>query len=157
MNIEINTTDDIRALLKMHVVPAAVAAALELRLFWHLADQPLGIEDMSQKFEIPQDRCHYWIELLVELGLLERKNNTYTPSPLTQSKIIDTYSPESWSFLAQAAQAQYPSGYNLASHITHPKSVWTAQGKRPSDWFKQLKEDPGYAHAMGRWRSPLVY
>lgn len=144
MNIEINTTEDVRALLKMYVVPAAVAAALELHLFWHLTDQPLSIEEMSQKFEIPQDRCHYWVQLLVELGLLERKNDTYTPSSLTQSTIIDTYSPESWSFIAQVTQAQYPSGNNLASHITHPKSVWTSQGRRPSDWFKQMKEDPEY-------------
>ncbi len=145
MNIELKTTEDVRTILKMHVIPAAVAAALELHLFWRLDEEPLNANTVSQKLGIPLDRCHYWLELLLELGLLERKNNTYTPSSLTQSTIIDTYSPESWSFIAQESQAQYPSGNNLASHITHPKSVWTSQGKRPSDWFKQMKEDPEYA------------
>jgi hypothetical protein len=36
VKINLTTTEDVRALLKMHVAPAAVAAALELHLFWYL-------------------------------------------------------------------------------------------------------------------------
>jgi len=145
VKINIKTTDDIRALMKIHVIPAAVAAALEMNLFWYLDNQSLCLEDISKKFGIPLDRCHYWLELLVELGLLKRKSMKYILTSLCQSTIVDTYSPESWSFLAQAAREQYITGNNLTLHITHPKSVLNAQGKKSPDWFKRIQEDLEYA------------
>lgn len=131
--------------MKMHLLPAAVATALELHLFWHLNDQALSLEEISQDFKIPLDRCHYWLELLVELGLLKREHMKYTPTSLSQSAILEAYSPESWSFLAQAAREQYITGNNLSLYISHPKSVLTAQGQKSLDWFKRIQEDLNYA------------
>ncbi|UCG01152.1 MAG: methyltransferase [Candidatus Heimdallarchaeota archaeon] len=145
MEINIKTPEDVRILMKMHVIPAAITTALELHLFWYINDQSVGLEDISQKFRIPQDRCHYWLELLVELGLLKQENLRYKLTSLSQSIIIETYSPESWAFIAQAAREQYLTGYNLTSHISHPKSVMTAQGEKSLDWFKRIQEDPEYA------------
>lgn len=145
MKITIETTDDVRTLTKMHVIPAAVTAALELHLFQYLNNQLLCLEDISKKFEIPQERCHYWLELLVELGLLERKNKRYFLSSLSKSLIIETYSSDSWAFLAQAAREQYITGNNLTMHISHPKSVLSAQGVKSLDWFKRIEEDLDYA------------
>ncbi|MFX1538995.1 MAG: methyltransferase [Promethearchaeota archaeon] len=145
MKINIKTSDDIRTLMKMHVIPAAVTTALELHLFWYLNDQALSLEEISQDLEIPVDRCHYWLELLVELGLLKREHMRYTPTSLSQSAILESYSSESWSFLAQAAREQYITGNNLALHISHPKSVLTAQEEKSPDWFKRIQEDLNYA------------
>ena len=144
VKITIETTDDVRALMKMHVIPAAVAAAIELQLFWSLDDQSLSLEDISKKLGILKDRCHYWLELLVELGLLKRQNREYLLTSLSRSTIIESYSPESWSFIAQAAREQYITGNNLTSHISHPKSVLTAQGEKSLDWFERMQKDPEY-------------
>jgi predicted O-methyltransferase YrrM len=145
MKITIKTSDDIRTLMKMHVIPAAVTTALELRLFWYLNDQALSLEEISQNLEIPLDRCHYWLELLIELGLLKREHSRYTPTSLSQSVILEAYSPESWSFLAQAAREQYITANDLSLHISNPKSVLTAQEEKSPDWFKRIQEDLNYA------------
>ena len=131
--------------MKMHVIPAAVTAALELRLFWYLDDQPLGLKEIAQILEIPLDRCHYWLELLVELGLLKRENMRYNLTSLSRSAILEAYSQESWSFLAQAAREQYITCNNLSLHISHPESVLTPLGENPLDWFKRIQENLNFA------------
>ncbi|MHA2204211.1 MAG: methyltransferase, partial [Candidatus Hodarchaeales archaeon] len=83
---------------------------------------------------------------MVELGLLKREDRKYILTSLSRSTILETYSPDSWSFLAQeTSRKQYLTGHNLTLHISHPESVWTAQGEKPPDWFKQMEEDPEYA------------
>ncbi|MFW9905727.1 MAG: methyltransferase [Candidatus Thorarchaeota archaeon] len=157
MKIKIKTTDDIRTLMKMHLIPAAVATALELHLFWYLNDQAISLEEISRDLEIPLDRCHYWLELLVELGLLKLEDMRYTLTKLSQSAILEAYSSESWSFLAQAAREQYITGNNLSLHISHPKSVLIAQGEKSHDWFKRIQEDLNFARQFTRTLYEIHY
>jgi acetylserotonin N-methyltransferase len=145
VKITIETADDVRALMKMHVIPAAVAAALELHLFWYLDDQSLSLEEISNKFRIPKERCHYWLEILVALGLLKRENRRYLLTSLSRSTILETYSSESWGFIAQAAREEYITGNDLSKHISYPKSVLKAQGVESLNWFKRIQEDLDYA------------
>ncbi|MFX0091900.1 MAG: methyltransferase [Candidatus Hodarchaeota archaeon] len=144
------TTTDVRNLLRMYIASAALGAALELGLFWRLAERPLGVKEVSQKFNIPFDRCQRWLEVLAGLELLEQRGKTFSPSSITYSTILETYSQESWAFIAQEARVRYPAGTNLTLHISHPASVWVAQGLEPPNWFTQIINSPKYAERFIR-------
>jgi hypothetical protein len=42
-----------------YVVAAALGTAMELGVFWLLAEKPLSATDMAQSFSIPLNRCHH--------------------------------------------------------------------------------------------------
>jgi predicted O-methyltransferase YrrM len=138
--MNLKTSDHIIDLLRMYIGAAALGTALELHLFWQLNEKPLRTEEISQKLNIPFDRCHHWLELLVGLKFLEEKNATYSPSPMARTAILEAYSADTWAFLAQEARARYPAGTDLTLHISHPVSVWVAQGLTPPDWLAQIKD-----------------
>ncbi|MFX1514004.1 MAG: methyltransferase [Promethearchaeota archaeon] len=150
INMKLKTTEEVRNMLQMYVVSTALSTALELGLFWELERKTLGVKEIAQKFQIPVDRCHAWLNLLVGLGLLEEKNRVFILTPVAQETILETYSPESWAYIAQAAQDHYRAGVNLTKHINHPKSVWEAQGIQEPDWFDQLANDNLYADQFTR-------
>ena len=91
----------------MYLGSAAVGTALENKIFWILNEQRMTANQISQKLQIPFDRTYSWLELLVGLGFLERIDDTYGPSSTTKSTILNTFSPDSWAFLAQEARDQY--------------------------------------------------
>lgn len=149
--MKLETSDDVVDFLMMYIGAAAVGTALELQLFWELAEKPLGVHEISQKLNIPFDRCHRWLDLLVGLNLLVQKNETYFPSPVARAAILETYSADSWAFIAQSLiSSDYPAGTNLTHNISHPVSVWAAQGLKPLNWFAQIKEDPDRADRFTR-------
>ncbi|MFX0013947.1 MAG: methyltransferase [Candidatus Hermodarchaeota archaeon] len=156
MKVELLTTEDVRAFLMMHNLSAALGTALELHLFWHLEELPLSLEDISKKYQIPLDRCRYWLELLVEINLLEKQDKKYIPSYVARSAILERYNPDSWSFIAQET-VRYLTGYNLTTHISHPKSVLVAQAQQPYNWFKQMEENIDYARRFTRVLYDLHY
>ncbi len=140
--MELRTTADINRFLRSYLASAALGTALELRLFWRLADDPASAARVAEELNIPHQRCRCWLELLVGLGLLERRGETYVSSSLTQVAIMKAYTPETWSFLAREARERYPSGNDLTTHISHPESVWVAQGLKAPDYVDQMIEDP---------------
>ncbi|MFX1255327.1 MAG: methyltransferase [Promethearchaeota archaeon] len=148
--MKIENTNDVMNLLRIYIASTALGTALELGLFWQLAESPLGIKEISQKFNIPSDRCRSWLELLTGLGLLEHRGETYTPSSTAHSTILEAYSSETWAQLAQEARERYQAGNNLALHISHPDSVWVAQGIEPPRWFTQIMESPKRAERFTR-------
>ena len=149
-NMKIETTNDVMNLLRIYIASAALGTALELGLFWRLAEKPLAIKEISQKFNIPFDRCRYWLELLTGLGLLEHRGETYSPSSTAHSAILGVYSLETWTQLAQEARERYQAGNNLTLHISHPDSVWVAQGTEPPRWFNQIMDSPKRAERFTR-------
>ena len=144
------TTGDVNQLLKMHLASAALGAALESHLFWWLAEKPAGVESISQTFDIPFNRCRSWLELLTGLDLLERRGETYAPSSTARTAILKAYSPETWAFLAQEAREQYPAGRDLTLHISHPDSVWVAQGLEKPNYIAQMAKSPERARRFTR-------
>lgn len=148
--MELENTNDVKNLLRMYISSTALGAAMEMGLFWQLAKKPSDVEEVSRVLNIPLDRCRCWLELFVGLNLLERNNGTYSPSAVAQSAIIEAYSPDSWAHLAQEARERYRAGNNLATHITHPESVWKAQGIEPPNWFAQIVESPKRADRFTR-------
>lgn len=144
------TTDEVNQLLKMYLASAALGAALELRLFWRLAEKPADVEGISQAFGIPFNRCRSWLELLTSLNLLERQDESYAPSSTARTAILETYSQETWAFLAQEARAQYLAGNDLTLHISHPSSVWVAQGLEKPNYVAQMAKNPERARRFTR-------
>lgn len=144
------TTADVLSLVRAYIASAALGAALELRLFWRLAEQPQTVDSIAQALGIPFNRCHFWLELLTGLGLLERRGEAYAPSPTAQAAILDSYSPETWALLAQEARERYPAANDLALHLRQPTSVWTAQGLRPPDYVAQMVGSPERARRFTR-------
>ncbi|MFX1517157.1 MAG: methyltransferase [Promethearchaeota archaeon] len=148
--MNIKNTQDIENLLRMTHASAAIGTALELGLFWQLTEKSLEINDISQKYNIPYDRCKYWLALLRELGLLNCQGGKYTPSSLARTAILKAYSFETWSFLAQEIRERYPTIINLPINITHPTSVWEAQNIIPPNYITQMKNDATRAERFTR-------
>lgn len=144
------TTADVLDLLGSHIASAALAAALELRLFWMLEEQPQTVDGVAQAIGIPSNRCLHWLELLTEMGLLQRRSGAYSPSSKARTAILEVYSPETWELLAQEARERYPAGTDLALHIRQSGSVWAAQGMRAPDYVAQMMESLARARRFTR-------
>jgi SAM-dependent methyltransferase len=144
------TTKDIESLLRIYLASAAVGTALELGLFWNLVDKPLSVEDLSQKFNIPNERCRSWLALLTELNLLGQQDEKYFPSSIADSAILKAYSPETWALLAQETRERYSVINNLHLNITHPNSLWEILGKKPPNYIALMKDSPKRAERFTR-------
>src|SRR5919108_5265597 len=129
---------------------AALNTALELGLFWRLAGQPDTAEGIAQSFDLPLRRCRAWLELLVNMGLLEHDEEIYMVSSATRTAILEAYSQTTWALQAQARHAWYPAGVDLPANFQYPHSVLTIQGRQPPDEYRRLEEDPAWAAAFTR-------
>lgn len=154
---EIETTEDVENILRMHIASAAVGTALELGLFWQLIEKPLTGKEISQKYNIPYNRCQCWLTLLTEMGFLEYKNERYSPSSMTNTAVLKAYSRETWAFIAQEIREGYPAINNLALNITHPNSVWEAQGIKRPNYITLMKNDTKRAERFTRMLYEIHY
>ena len=148
--MKLDTTQDIENLLRMYLASAAVSTALELGLFWQLEDKPLKVGEISQKYNIPETRCYYWLVLLTELGLLVYKEERFFSSSIAHSAILRSYSPETWAYMAQETSEKYQTINKLKSTISYPNSVWEAQGIKPPDYIVQMTENSNRAEDFTR-------
>lgn len=144
------TTDDVFALMDAYITSAALNTAMELGLFWLLAEQPLDAPAIAEALEIPVNRCQYWLQLLSTTGLIEWTSEGYVPSQTAQAAILDAHSQDAWAFLAEDARDRYPAIFDLSLHIREPGSVWTRQGRKPPEYFAQLVESPDRARRFTR-------
>jgi predicted O-methyltransferase YrrM len=144
------TTDDVIDLMDAYLTSAALNAALELGLFWLLAERPLDAAGVGEALGIPGNRSQPWLELLSYAGLLEPVAQGYAPSSTARTAILDAYSQESWAYLAKEARIRFPIIRDLAVHMRAPGSVWKAQGLTPPDYFAQLVASPEEARAFTR-------
>src|SRR5690349_582448 len=112
---------DVFDLLNAFLPSVALSAALQLGLFWEC---PLTADAAAQRWNIPLRRCQHWLNVLVQWGLLEKQDDTYTVSELTRKVILGEYTRELWGFIAARDHAYYPIGTELAQHIQHPGSLW---------------------------------
>jgi predicted TPR repeat methyltransferase len=144
------TSDDVFDLMDSYITSAAVNAAMELGLFWLLAERPLDVAGVASALGIPHNRCRYWLQFLSRIGLLERVSKGYAPSSIAQTAILDAYSRETWAFLAREARDRFPAVLDLALHIREPGSAWAAQGLTPPDYFAQIVSSPARARQFTR-------
>ena len=120
--MKLKTTQDVENLLRMYLASAAVSTALELGLFWQLEDKPLKVIEISQKYNIPETRCYYWLALLTELGLLEYKEERFFSSSIAYSAILRSYSPETWAFMAQETSEKYQRKHEKINRFFNTRS-----------------------------------
>jgi len=148
--MKLASTTDIYEMMIAFVGSAALNTALELGLFWVLAQRPDTAKGVAQTLEIPPHRCQYWLEVLLEMGLLERADGIYSVSSTTRKAILNVHSQEAWSFRGEYRREQHPGVIDLALHIHQPGSVWAAQGREAPDEYQRLKIDPNWAARFTR-------
>jgi predicted TPR repeat methyltransferase len=147
--VQPKTTQDVEMILSFYLSSAAVGAALELGLFWHLSESSMTVAEISRNFEIPTDRCRAWLALLNELGLLTLVEERYSPSSNAYKAILDVYSWQTWAFLAQEARENQQAVINLALHFSQP-SMWEVHSKKIPDYITLMKNDPQRAERFTR-------
>ena len=148
--MKLTTTNDVSGCLSAYVDSAALGTALELGLFWMLAEQPLDAPGVAQALNIPINRCQYWLQVLHSMGLIEQVSAGYAPSALARTAILGTHSQESWGYLAQYEREQFPSVCDLALRIQEPGSIRTAQGLTTLSYVEKLANDPERARRFTR-------
>ncbi len=146
--MKLATTDQVFDCLSAYVDSAALGTAIELGLFWLLAEQPLDAPGVAQTLNIPVRRCQYWLQLLHSMGLVEQVPAGYAPSTLARSAILDTYNQQSWALLAQEDREKFSSVCDLAVHIQEPGSVKSAQVQR--SYVEKMASDPDRARRFTR-------
>ena len=144
------TTEDILELLHGCIVSAALGTAMELGVFWLLAEKPLSLSSVAQSLNIPLNRCHHWLQILCMLGLLEDGDEGYAPSIIAREAILNAQSQDTWAFQAREDRDSSLSVRDLALNITKPMSAWQARDLAPSDKLQQEQEDPGYVARFTR-------
>jgi putative methyltransferase (TIGR04325 family) len=139
------TTEDILELLEGYLVSAALGTAMELGLFWLLADKPLSASGVAESLSIPLNRCHTWLQLLCRLGLLEEGVEGYVPSLLARDTILNAQSQHFWAFHAREDRHASRSVRDLALNIRKPVPVWEVLKLTPPDEYRKIREDARYA------------
>ena len=86
------TTEDILELMNGNIISAVLCTAMELGIFWLLADKPLSAPELAQSLNIPLNRCHYWVLILCKLGLLDDNGAGYAPSSIARDAILNVQS-----------------------------------------------------------------
>jgi SAM-dependent methyltransferase len=144
------TTEDILELMEGYIVSAVLGTAMELGVFWLLAEKPLSAPNVAQSLNIPLNRCHHWLQLLCKLGLLEDSAEGYAPSIIARKAILNAQSQDTWAFQAREDRDSSLFVRDLALNISKPMSTWQTRNLTPPDYFQQLKEDPSYAARFTR-------
>lgn len=144
------TTEDILELLDGYVTATALGTAMELGIFWLLAEKPMLTSEIAQALNIPLNRCHNWLQLLCKLNLLENTDKGFTLTNIAQKTILSVYSQEAWSFLARENRYRLSAVHDLTLHLCKPLSTWEAQNLTPPNYFQQILVDPDYAARFTR-------
>lgn len=148
--MRLETDRDVLELLNAFLPAAAFGAAVELGVFWELAQEPHTAAQAAERWNIPPQRCQHWLNLLAQWGLLDKHNDRYAVSPLTRSAILEKYTQDTWQFLVQRELEWYPIGTKLGKRIQAPGSLWELQGRtEPSD-YDRLRNDPAWAERYTR-------
>jgi len=148
--MKIKSASDVFELLGAYVPSAVLGSALELGLFWKLAEKPQTVEEIAAELNIPLNRCQYWLDILQDLDLLQIDDGFYSPSDVTSTAILSTISQDAWRNIANESSDSYPCLINLPASIHEPGSALAVQGIERKDYFQQLKDDPDRARRFTR-------
>lgn len=96
------------------------------------------------------NRCSYWLQLLEGMGLIYQTPQGYALSSLARTAILDTYSQESWTYLAHEEREHYSAACDLPLHIREPGPIRTAQGHTTLSYVQKLIDNPDRARRFTR-------
>jgi len=131
------------------VVAAALGTAMELGVFWLLAEKPLPATAVARSLNTPLNRCHHWLQILCKLGLLETNTDGYAPSVIARDAILNAQTHDTWAFQAREERDSSLFVRDLALNISQPMSAWQTRNP-PPDYFQRIQEDPSYAARFTR-------
>lgn len=147
----LTTNDDVHDLINASTASAALGTAIETGLPWMLAETPMDGKEIARSLRIPHQRCSYWLQLLEEMGILEKGPQGYVPSALAHEAILNVHSQESWKYLTGEERERSAGIHNLARYIHEPGSIWKAQGlTRPKDYVEVMRSDYQQAREFTR-------
>jgi len=147
---KLTTKEDIFILLSASVSSFALGAAIETGLLEMLAEKPMSGEEVSRIMNIPGKRGYYWLQLLAELGILEKNVQGYTPSSIVKEVISDEIRLKRWKHVASDERELVAGVRNLAPYIS-ANSIWKAQGlMKPKIDYEKMIEDPERARVFTR-------
>jgi predicted TPR repeat methyltransferase len=129
---------------------ASLATAFELELFWILDKHSLSVGAVADELDLPRQRAAYWLQYLTILGYLEGDPDGYQVSQETRASILETYSQETWSLLAQEAREKYSLVRWMPSHFQAPGSFETLLEQPLANYIEQMNEDPERAERFTR-------
>jgi demethylspheroidene O-methyltransferase len=141
------TKDEILELLDRPLESTAVAAAIELGLFWQLQTQPRSAAVIGDGFGIPLGRCEAWLAVLVAAGLVEDSPAGYQPTAAAREAILDTYGRETWRMLAQEARERLAVVRDLPAAL---KAAPPIRPPRVDSYVLAMAEDPDRARRFTR-------
>jgi SAM-dependent methyltransferase len=144
------TTRDVIDLLDASFSAAAVGAALELGLFWMLDEQPQPASAVAGALGIPPGRCRYWLQLLVQAGLLEEGPAGFAPSRAAEATILRSLSRDSWAFLAMEARERFPVLVDFALAIRSDASAAASASAPPPGYVELMSRNPARARGFTR-------
>jgi hypothetical protein len=150
VKVKIETRADVRSIMKGYVTSAGLNAALELGLFWHLAEQARDAASVAKMLGIPAKRCAYWLLLLNSIGLLEETADGFAPSSAARRAILETHSQQTWAFLGQEEQEHGPAVHELGKGINEPRAGWGTLGLTRRYYVDRMRENPDRARRFTR-------
>lgn len=136
-----DTPEDILELMNGSIFAAVLGTAMELGLFWLLADKPLPAPEVAQRLDIPLNRCYYCLQILCRLGLLEQRGDCYAPSSIAREAILDVQPQDTWAFQAREDRDLARYVQDLALNIGEPM---------PAGYSQPVQEDPNYIAGFTR-------
>jgi predicted TPR repeat methyltransferase len=143
--MKVESASDVFEILEAYIPSALLGLALEKGLFWKLDARAMTAREVAEDYTIPVMRCRYWLDILVNLGLLLCNQNKYSPSEIASSAILSTISQDAWHNIANESRDSYPYLVNLSLSITEPGSAIQAQGVECRNYVQKMKDDPDRA------------
>lgn len=140
-----STPDEVIDLLESSFASTALGTAIELGLFWLLEKKPLDAREVARHLGIPPVRCHYWLQLLHSVGLIEQGPSGYIPSATARTAILDVYSQDSWQLLAEGERERLPDLCDLPNSIRKPGAAVEARRRTLPEYVAKMDEKPEWA------------
>ncbi len=144
------TTEDILEIMNGSLFAAVLCTAMELGIFWRLADQSRSVTELAQSLNIPVNRCHYLLQILFALGLLEEGSAGYVTSRTARQLLLDVQDRETWAFQAREDRDLSLYVQDLTLNIHKPISAWDRSNPSPVEYFQQIEKDPTYVAGFTR-------
>jgi len=147
---KLTTKEEVSNLLTASLSSFALGAAIETGLLEMLTEKPMSGEEVSHAMNIPGRRGHYWLQLLAELGILEKDARGYEPSSIMRDVIADNVRLRRWKHVALDERELSAGVRNLARYI-NTDSIWKAQGlTKPKTDYEKMIEDSERARVFTR-------
>ena len=147
---KLTTKEDISDLLTASVTSIALGAAIETGLLERLAEKPMSGDEVSHVLNIPRKRGCYWLQLLTELGILEKDSQGFVPSSLAYSAILDIedFRKLRIKHIIADERERLAGVRNFSLYVSEP-SIWKAQGlTEPKGYVEKMNDDPERAYSF---------